>query len=166
MADPKVGVGLFVFRPDGTFIVGKRKGALGSGSLGLPGGHLEPGESFATCAARELLEETGIEVKESEIHFLTAGNNVFVKEGKHYVTIAMGVMLRSARAYLEPKVLEPEKCDGWQWISWKELRTLAEGDLKSGTEGEKKLFQPMVEFVTQDGGGFDPFEVLREKMSR
>lgn len=75
-----------------------------SGSLGLPGGHLEFGESFATCAARELLEETGIEVKEGEVHFLTAGNNVFEKERKHYVTIAMGVSLRSARTYLEPKV--------------------------------------------------------------
>jgi hypothetical protein len=39
------------------------------------------------------LEETGIKVREKDVIFLTAGNNVFAKEGKHYVTIAMGVFL-------------------------------------------------------------------------
>ncbi|TLD38088.1 NUDIX hydrolase [Venturia nashicola] len=104
MPEPRVGVGLFVFRPNGTFIIGKRKGALGSGSLGLPGGHLEFGESFTICAARELLEETGIKVTEESIHFLTAGNNVFVKEERHYVTIAMGVLLEGEMVEVEPEV--------------------------------------------------------------
>jgi 8-oxo-dGTP diphosphatase len=49
-----------------------------------PGGHLEYGESFAETAARESLEETGLEV--GNIKFLTATNDVF-GEGKHYVTI-------------------------------------------------------------------------------
>lgn len=49
-----------------------------------PGGHLEYGESFAECAKREVLEETGLEV--GEIKFLVATNDVF-GEGKHYVTV-------------------------------------------------------------------------------
>lgn len=49
-----------------------------------PGGHLEYGESFAETAARESLEETGLEI--GNIKFLTATNDVF-GEGKHYVTI-------------------------------------------------------------------------------
>jgi ADP-ribose pyrophosphatase YjhB (NUDIX family) len=49
-----------------------------------PGGHLEYGESFAETAARETLEETGLEV--GDIKFLVATNDVF-GEGKHYVTI-------------------------------------------------------------------------------
>lgn len=49
-----------------------------------PGGHLEFGESFAETAAREVLEETGLQV--GDIKFLTATNDVF-GEGKHYVTI-------------------------------------------------------------------------------
>jgi hypothetical protein len=48
-----------------------------------------------------LLEETGIEVLEKDVLFLTAGNNVFEKEGKHYVTIAMGVFVKED---VEPKV--------------------------------------------------------------
>ncbi|KAE9981353.1 hypothetical protein EG328_011703 [Venturia inaequalis] len=116
MPEPRVGVGLFVFRPDGTFIIGKRKGALGAGTLGLPGGHLEFGETFASCAARELTEETGIAVKPERIHFLTAGNNVFEGEGRHYVTIAMGVLLTSAEVDLEPKVrYSPGGVVGYFW---------------------------------------------------
>lgn len=57
---------------------------ISPGTMQCPGGHLEYGESFAETAAREVLEETGLEV--GDIKFLTATNDVF-GEGKHYVTI-------------------------------------------------------------------------------
>jgi 8-oxo-dGTP diphosphatase len=57
----------------------------------LPGGHLEYGESFETCAEREILEETGLKIR--GIRFLTATNSVFKTEGKHYVTIFMAAVV-------------------------------------------------------------------------
>ncbi len=36
----------------------------------LPGGGLEPNESLAECGEREVMEETGIEVKVSSVAFL------------------------------------------------------------------------------------------------
>jgi 8-oxo-dGTP diphosphatase len=36
---------------------------------GLPGGHVEPGETYAHAARRELAEETGIEVAADELAF-------------------------------------------------------------------------------------------------
>ncbi|KAK3067338.1 hypothetical protein LTS18_001172, partial [Coniosporium uncinatum] len=89
--DPRVGVGVFVLRGN-KFIVGKRLGSHGEGTYALPGGHLEYGESFEECAAREVLEETGLDV--SELRFLTATNSVFDDVKKHYVTIFMACRLR------------------------------------------------------------------------
>ncbi|PWZ00084.1 hypothetical protein BCV70DRAFT_104793 [Testicularia cyperi] len=57
---PRVGVGVFVLNERGHVLVGKRTGSHGSGTLALPGGHLELHESFAECATREVLEETGL----------------------------------------------------------------------------------------------------------
>ncbi|KAL1607873.1 hypothetical protein SLS60_002811 [Paraconiothyrium brasiliense] len=104
MSAPRVGVGVFVFKRNGTFILGKRKGSLGSGTFALPGGHLEFGESFAACAARELYEETAITVSESDLHYLTTVNTVFEKEGLHYVTVAVGCVIGDD---VEPEVWFP-----------------------------------------------------------
>jgi hypothetical protein len=53
-------------------LLGKRKGAHGAGEYASPGGHLEHLERFATCAAREVREETGIEI--GPIRFLRVLN--------------------------------------------------------------------------------------------
>ncbi|KAF6793786.1 Nudix hydrolase 1, partial [Colletotrichum musicola] len=55
---PRVGVAAIIQRKDGRVVVGKRQSSHGAGTWQLPGGHLEFGESFFDCAARETLEET------------------------------------------------------------------------------------------------------------
>ena len=44
------------------------------------------GESWEACAAREVMEETGLEV--SKVRFESAVNSIFAPD-KHYVTIFM-----------------------------------------------------------------------------
>ncbi|CAM8906011.1 unnamed protein product [Rhodiola kirilowii] len=56
--------------------------------LRLPGGHLEFGEGFEECAAREAMEETGLVIEKIEL--LTVTNNVF--SDAHYVTVFMRAM--------------------------------------------------------------------------
>ncbi len=56
---PKVGVGAIVLH-EGKILLVKRGIAPGKGLWAIPGGTLQLGESMKACAARELLEETGI----------------------------------------------------------------------------------------------------------
>jgi len=105
--NPKVGVGIMILK-DGKVLLGKRKGSHGEGEFAFPGGHLEYMESFEDCVKRELAEECGIEIKNIRFQFLA---NVTKYAPKHYAHI--GLMADWAGG--EPKVLEPEKCESWNW---------------------------------------------------
>ena len=110
---PKVGVGVMIWK-DGKVLLGKRKNAHGAGQYAFPGGHFEYMESFEECIARELREECGVEVE--NIKFQLLGN---IKDfaPKHYVQVSFTADWKSG----EPKVLEPEKCEGWDWYDTNDL---------------------------------------------
>lgn len=104
---PRVGVGIMIFK-DGKILLARRKGSHGAGEYAFPGGHLEYMESFEECAKRELAEETGIETENIRFLFLA---NVRKYAPKHYAHIGLIADWKSG----EPKVLEPEKSEEWQW---------------------------------------------------
>lgn len=108
-----VGVGVFVVK-DGKVLFGKRLGAHGTGTWCPPGGHLEFGESFEECARREVQEETGLEV--ANVTYLTATNDIFEKDNKHYITI----MMRADWVSGEPQIIEADKMVEWQWCTWED----------------------------------------------
>ncbi|KAH0837500.1 hypothetical protein AYO21_04991 [Fonsecaea monophora] len=162
---PRIGVAVFILHTDPKsqkpkFLLGKRLGSHGAGTWALPGGHLEFGESFEECAAREVREETGLDV--GDIEFLTATNDVMPFEtsssittgtesrvgdgtgvgavkGKHYVTIFMTARAKRAvdgnsqaetdNAPPKAQLLEPDKCAGWEWVSWNDLTRWARPQL-------------------------------------
>ena len=99
----------------GLVLLGERVGSHGAGTWALPGGHLEFAESVEQCAKREVLEETGLELQRVSSGPFT--NDVFVSEGKHYVTLF--VVSHSVEG--EPHVLEPTKCARWGWFRWSAL---------------------------------------------
>ncbi|KAA8492224.1 Nudix hydrolase 1 [Porphyridium purpureum] len=124
MAAPvvRVGIGILLVRAsDNRVLIGQRLSAHGHGTFALPGGHLEVGESFERCAARELEEETGIVVPDSAFRVSSVVNSVFSAE-KHYVTVFMKA--RVDEQYAHAQTLEPNKCSGWLWADWAELTTL------------------------------------------
>lgn len=110
---PRVGVGVMIFK-NGKLLLARRKGSHGSGEYAFPGGHLEYMESFEECAMRETKEECGIEI--DNIKFLYIGD-LRVYSPKHYIQVSVIADWKSG----VPEILEPDKCDGWDWYDMDNL---------------------------------------------
>lgn len=115
----RVGVAVFLYDESRRFLLGLRKGSHGAGTWGLPGGHIEFGETVRAAAVREVAEETGMVVDIPSI--LPAGwsESQFPEYGRHYVTVF--VAARTNYSYV-PRIIEPEKCAEWRWVTW--MKTL------------------------------------------
>ncbi|HDP73877.1 MAG TPA: NUDIX domain-containing protein [Candidatus Woesearchaeota archaeon] len=111
---PRTGVGVIVVK-DRKVLLGKRKNAHGEGCWSFPGGHLELYEDVEECAAREVMEETGISIKNSRKAAFT--NDIFEKEQKHYVTLFIVSDFASGEVFVK----EPDKCEKWEWFHWDDL---------------------------------------------
>lgn len=61
-AKPLIGVGVVVFRDDDVLLIRRGK-PPNKGALSLPGGAQDLGETVRQAAAREVMEETGLEVE-------------------------------------------------------------------------------------------------------
>ncbi|KAG6951863.1 hypothetical protein JG688_00013554 [Phytophthora aleatoria] len=116
----RVGVGVLLMskkHPD-CVLIGQRKGSHGEGKFALPGGHLEMFESWEECALREVKEETDLDLKEAK--FATVTNDPMENEGKHYITILMQAVVDDEQTV---RNMEPNKCEGWSWMPWADLRS-------------------------------------------
>jgi 8-oxo-dGTP diphosphatase len=109
MERPRVGVGVTILR-EGRVLLGRRRGSHGAGEYSTPGGHLDYLESFEDCARRETREECGLEITGVRFQFLA---NVGLYAPRHYVHV--GLLAESDRG--QPRLLEPEKCEGWAWYA-------------------------------------------------
>ena len=110
---PRVGVGVLI-RKNGLVLFGQRHSPHGKGDWCCPGGHLELGEDWASCARREVWEECGLEITPPTFGWVT--NDMFT-DGRHYITITMLADYISG----EPVVCEPDKISDWRWCAWHDL---------------------------------------------
>ena len=115
-----LGTGIIVLR-DQHILVGKRKNAYSAGSYGLPGGRVELGQSLMETAKRELYEETGLVA--TTIEYLGCVREF--QQEKDFIHFAYVCTEFEG----EPETKEPEKCEGWEWVS---VDTITDLDLLPG----------------------------------
>ena len=117
LVEKKMGVGVgVVLLKDGKILLGKRNqdpkkaGSVfnSSGTWTLPGGKMEFGESFEETAKREVMEETGIEVK--NLKLISVTNDM--SNAAHFVTIGF----LSTEFEGSPIAREIEEITEWKWF--------------------------------------------------
>ena len=133
-----VGVGVLIFNSENQVLMGQRLNSIGAGGWSPPGGHLEFGETFETCAIRETFEETGLTIPDPTFVALT--NNIFEKESKHYIVIFMRATYPEGQEILHK---EHHKTTEWQWFNLDDL--------------PDKIFPPFRRILNNDSYGLSIF---------
>lgn len=100
------------------------------------------GESWENCSVRELLEETNLLIKDVKYAGTTNDIAISGNPNKHYITIFMCASIHEDSGALENK--EPEKCEGWEWISMQDLHRMS-------IETPHLLFDPLLHYLQNYG---------------
>jgi ATP adenylyltransferase len=119
--------GALVVLPDRAVIVLRRSK---SGDIVIPKGHIEPGETAATAAVREVLEETGVSATLAG----WAGNQSFIApdDGRpHHITffVATGTLTDDVEQHLNDDTLFAPLADAADLMSFNELADLIRTNL-------------------------------------
>lgn len=85
MTQPRIRVGVVIPREDEILLVRHRKGEKTYWML--PGGGLDYGETFATCAEREVEEETGLRIKTERMLYISEA--ICPRGSRHILNVFM-----------------------------------------------------------------------------
>ncbi len=96
-------------------VFGRRMTVSGSSEWQLPGGWIEIGESPHQAARREVVEETGLLLR--DLSFVATTSNVF-SAYKHSISLYFEAECANADLLI---VAESHKCSDWEWKCWSEV---------------------------------------------
>jgi 8-oxo-dGTP diphosphatase len=108
MAQFQIGIQV-VIEKNSHILLGLRKKLYGFNTWGLPGGHLEFGESFEDAAIREVKEETSLLIK--TLRTFGVVNNPSLPDSHH---IQIGLVATEWSGQVQN--LEPDLCDRWEFF--------------------------------------------------
>lgn len=108
----KVAVYLFLIKEDKILLSRRYSTGWQDGNYGLPAGHLEPNETLIQALFREVKEEIGLELESGSVELVHT---------MHRMSQYIDFFFVSKYSGMEPKNMEPEKCDELKWFSFNEL---------------------------------------------
>jgi 8-oxo-dGTP diphosphatase len=120
----QVGVKAFLKNPEGKYLLLKRspvKYPGTDGSWDIPGGRIDPGMPLLDNLAREIREETGLNLRNEPK--LIAAQDILRSSGRHVVRLTCLGEIEG-----EP-VLDPEEHSEYKWLALEELFGLADLDV-------------------------------------
>mmetsp|Transcript_58678 Transcript_58678/g.67772 ORF Transcript_58678/g.67772 Transcript_58678/m.67772 type:complete len:161 (+) Transcript_58678:31-513(+) len=147
---PGVGVGILVWNAvEEKLLVTRYKK---NGMISFPGGHLEKFESWESCASRELWEEAGLKVPESEMALLGVFNCFRKDKEFHFIDINLVCKMPLDQTVTNT---EPDKHEDWTWMTFDQLK-----------DNLDSLFYPIQDMLNKHSKLFNPAnlnELLKNK---
>lgn len=117
---PTAEVAVFVLNEQmpGQVILGKRRITVGGGLYQVPCGEIEFGETWEEAAYREVFESTSLHI--TRVSVCSIVDTVEHSANYHGVTVFMRGFV-DARWGVEPRALQPCRCDSWHWRKWADM---------------------------------------------
>jgi 8-oxo-dGTP diphosphatase len=109
-----VTVHLFFIRDDQILLARRFNTGYADGQYSVPAGHLDGGETVIAAAAREALEEVGVQLEADCIHYSSVMHRLDGEERVDFFVTVSGWVG-------EPFNAEPDKCDDLRWVSVDDL---------------------------------------------
>lgn len=137
-------VGVICFRDDDVLLI-RRANPPRAGEWSLPGGRIEPGETEAAAALRELMEETGVTARlGSKIAVIDADFEGFCYRLHDYVADWTGGTPRGADDAKEAKFFPVVEIGALQmWSKTEDIirdAYQARSEMASRSDGQKRVF--------------------------
>lgn len=107
----RVGVNILLIKDNKILLARRTNTHWADGMLGIPGGHLEEGESARQAAVREIEEELGLHIAQDR---LVAYSTVFMRTNYEYVIQEFYVELFEIE---NPVNKETDKCSELVWCA-------------------------------------------------
>jgi 8-oxo-dGTP pyrophosphatase MutT (NUDIX family) len=109
-----VTVHLLFFRENQVLLLRRFNTGYADGQYSVPAGHLDGGETVIAAAAREGLEETGLQIDAGDVAFSSVVHRM---NGDERVDFFVHIQRWAG----EPANTEPDKCDDLRWASVDDL---------------------------------------------
>lgn len=123
----RVAVYGILLKDDMVLMLRRYKTGWMDGMYGLPAGHLEKGETLAEATIREIHEEAGVEVSESDLEFKHVSHR---NEAGNFEYMDFYYIVRKWNG--EPRIAEKDKADDLRWFDLDDLPENIAPNVKMG----------------------------------